>query len=109
MIWDEVYERMKDEFSRQERFGTRFFVFEDVTDDVFPRINTYICEWLPEVVETDREIEIRLKDANRDRTITVRDEGHTWSWTPRQLKLVRYSLEFSETTSLDEFCKEEGL
>lgn len=109
MTWDDVYERMKDEFSRQERFGTKFFIFEDVTDDVFPLINTYICQGLPEVFKTNRRLGIRLKDANRDRTITIRDEGHTWSWTPSQLKLIRYSPEFSETTSLDEFCKEEGL
>ena len=104
MNWKDAYEAMHSDILRDRRFGTKFFIFEDVTDDVFPLVNTYICEGLPAVVETDRGVEIHLKDANRDRTLSIRNEGHTWSWVPRHTKLIRYSPEFSETTSLDEVC-----
>lgn len=106
MEWNDAYEAMRDDLLRDRRFGTKFFIFEDVTDDVFPLVNTYICEGLPEVVETNKGIEIRIKDANRDQALSIRNEGHTWSWVPKQTKLIRYSPEFSETTSLDEFCEE---
>lgn len=109
MEWKDTYEAMRDNLLRDRRFGTKFFIFEDITDDVFPLVNTYICEGLPEIVETEKGIEIRLKDANRDRTLSIRNEGHTWSWVSRQMKLIRYSPEFSETTSLDEFCEEAKL
>ena len=78
MNWKDAYEAMRDDILRARRFGTKFFIFEDVTDDVFPLVNTYICEGLPEVVETDRGIEIHLKDANRDRTLCIRNEGHSF-------------------------------
>ncbi len=109
MEWNDAYESMRDNLLRDSRFGTKFFIFEDVTDDVFPLVNTYICEGLPEVVETDRGLEIHLKDANRDRILSIRNEGHTWSWVSKQTKLIRYSPEFSKTTSLDEFCEEAKL
>lgn len=109
MEWNDAYEAMCDDLWRDRRFGTKFFIFEDITDDVFPRVNTYICEDLPEVVETEKGIEIRIKDANRNRILSIRNEGHAWSWVSRQMKLIRYSPEFSQTTSLDEFCEEADL
>lgn len=109
MEWTEAYEAMTKDFSRLSRFGVKFFIFEDITDDIFPMSNTWICEGLPTIEETEHGTEIHLKDANGGKTISPKVDDYEWSWIPSQLTLLRYKHDIGENISLEEFCKKEGL
>lgn len=109
MTWEETYKAMTDELRRLARFGVKFFIFEDVTDDIFPVSNIWICQAPPSIKETENGTEVHLWDANGGKTICPQVEGYEWSWIPSQLTLLRYKKEAGENISLEEFCEKKGL
>ena len=109
MKWAEAFKAMSDSLRRLSRFGVKFFIFEDVTDDLFPVSNTWICEAPPSIKETEDGPEIHLRDANGGKTLCLKEGGYEWSWIEGQLTLLRYKREPGENISLEEFCKKEGL
>lgn len=109
MKWMEAFKAMSDDLRRLSRFGVKFFIFEDVTDDVFPLSSFWICEAPPSIKETEDGPEIHLRDANGGKTLCLKSDGYEWSWIESQLTLLRYKREPGENISLEEFCEKEGL
>ena len=109
MKWGEAFKAMSDDLRRLSRFGVKFFIFEDITDDLFPMSSTWICETPPSIKEAEEGPEIHLRDANGGKTLHLKSEGYEWSWIESQLTLLRYKREPGENITLDEFCEKEGL